>query len=74
MKKFICILLAAALPAMIFAGCSGKDIEHPTPGVDVSVPVEPSTNEDGSIVADARLVYEKNDSLNPYEAVTLHPL
>ena len=70
MKKFICILLAAALPAMIFAGCSGKDIEHPTPGVDVSVPVEPSTNEDGSIVADARLVYEKNDSLNPYEAVS----
>ena len=70
MKKIICILLAAVLPALIFGGCSGKSPDNPLPGVDITSAVEPSTNEDGSIVAQARLVYEKNDSLNPYKAVS----
>lgn len=70
MKRFICILLAAVLPALVFGGCAGKNTDKPTPVVESTAAVEPSTNEDGSIVAGARLVYEKNDSLNPYKAVS----
>ena len=70
MKKIICILLAAVIPALVFSACSGKDIDLPLPGAQTKVSVEPQTNEDGSIQAQARLVYAKNDSLNPYEAVS----
>lgn len=68
MKKLVCILLSALIPALAFSACSGKKINLPLPGAVTTAPVEPSTNEDGSLLAQARLVYAKNDSLNPYEA------
>ena len=68
MKKAICIILAALVPALVFSSCSDGKTEKPVPEIETTAPVEPSTNEDGSVIAQARLVYAKNDSLNPYEA------
>ena len=68
MKRLICIILSALVPALAFAACSRGGTDLPVPDAETTAVPEPSTNEDGSILAEARLVYAKNDSLNPYEA------
>lgn len=63
-KKLICIFCALCLLITCLCSCEKKpEITEDT----TSIP-QISLDEQGNPVAQARLVYSKNDSLNPYEA------
>lgn len=62
-KKITAILLTAALCLGLCSGCNGKTEEETTsPAENTTQPISPT--------AQAKLVYSKNDSLNPFEAET----